>query len=423
MSLEQAGGQSSDGQHVVTSPAARDGNGSEPVSLPHNAVGGENTPSWANLRIAVCLSHFSPAIGGAERQLGMLARRWVELGHDVHVFTRRRSDAPSLAMDQGVQIHRVIRTIEGGALFGASFIASLTKSLLAHRRKYDVLLAGQLPWESVATGLISRALGRPAIARVASVGVNGDVAQIQNARGTGCLMWAIRGHHSYVVPNAPARGELRSLGIRDEQILQIKNGVDLSVYRPSTTEDPRRDRTVLFVGRLTEAKNPLAVLRAWNLLPPGHDYRLLVAGEGPLRGDLEAYARQQRLAGVHFLGECRGMNEVYAQASILVVTSPSEGCSNALLEGMACGLCPIVSQVTGNVEVVDNARSGWQVPLDDDQALAIVIRRLVENPAERASIGLAASQYASENHDVTRTADEYLSVFERAVHARRRATR
>ena len=58
------------------------------------------------LRIVVCLSHFHPTVGGAERQLLHLARHWASWGHTVHVITRPLHDAPHHEMVDQITIRR-----------------------------------------------------------------------------------------------------------------------------------------------------------------------------------------------------------------------------------------------------------------------------------------------------------------------------
>src|SRR3569623_1705396 len=74
------------------------------------------------LRIAICLSHFHPTVGGAERQIFQLAERWAEWGHEPLVITRRLAGQPSRELISGIEIRRAISTVSLGPLFGLSFL-------------------------------------------------------------------------------------------------------------------------------------------------------------------------------------------------------------------------------------------------------------------------------------------------------------
>ena len=87
--------------------------------------------SARKLRIAICLSHFHPTIGGAERQLLQLARYWTAWGHRVYVFTRPMAGQTRRETVDGIEIRRSLHTLSLGPLFGVTFIGRLTASLLA----------------------------------------------------------------------------------------------------------------------------------------------------------------------------------------------------------------------------------------------------------------------------------------------------
>ncbi len=369
-------------------------------------------PGRPPLRIAVCLAYFHPVVGGAERQMFQLAERWARWGHEPVVFTRPLPGQPLRETIAGIEIRRCIRTVPLGPLFGATFIASLAGQLLAARRRYDVLLAAQLPWEAVATGLVCARLRKPAIAVPASTGPGGDVDQILNARGARLLRRWVLCNHRFLALSQQTQAELHQLGCPVEQVARITNGVDLNRFRPSADVSSQRDRTVCFVARLVPAKNPHVLLRAWGRLNAAGEYRLLIAGDGPLSDELRSAAAAARLKNVEFLGQCADVPAVHRQASVYVLPSPSEGCSNALLEAMASGLCPVVSCVPGNVDLVRQEETGLLFPHDDDEALAAALRRVLTDAALRRRLAAAARAYVEAHHDLDSIARRFVEEFE-----------
>jgi glycosyltransferase involved in cell wall biosynthesis len=292
--------------------------------------------------------------------------------------------------------------------------------LLRFARRYDVVLAAQAPWEAVATGLVARRLGKPSIVRIASVGPAGDLAQIRRAKGSRLLRRLVLRNRCFLAPSAQARTELAALGCSSDCIRSISNGVDLDRFSPPRAAEPPdepRSRTALFVGRLTDLKNPLAVLRAWRHVERRGEHRLLVAGDGPLRESLQAYCRQEKLASVEFLGQADDMPAVYRRAAVLVQPSPNEGCSNALLEAMACGLCPIVSRVPGNLDVVQHEVTGLTITLNDDAALAAALLRSLDDAALRTRLAEAARRHVVSHHALDHVARQYLELFDELLAA------
>jgi glycosyltransferase involved in cell wall biosynthesis len=364
------------------------------------------------LRIVICLSHFHPVVGGAERKMQQLAERWALLGHQPLVLTRILPGTCRREVVNGVEINRVIRTASVGPAFGATFIASLTTHLLRRARRFDVLLAGQLPWESVATGIVSRLLRKPSVAFAASTGPNGDVRQILTARGGGLLRRLVLGNSRFVALSEQGRAELRQLGCREETIVPSTNGVDLERFRPAADGCAERDRTVLYLSRLVAAKNPQVLLRAWKRVNAEGRYRLLIAGDGPLDSELRQLARQENLNGVEFLGHVDDVAAAHRRAGTFVLPSPSEGCSNALLEAMAGGLCPVVTRVPGNVDVIEDQVNGLLFAHDDELQLAGALASALSDAPLRRRLATAAREHVEKRHDLDRIASGLIALFQ-----------
>jgi glycosyltransferase involved in cell wall biosynthesis len=378
-----------------------------------------DTAARRRLRIAICLAHFHPVVGGAERQMFQLAERWARWDCEPVVFTRTAPGLPRCEFVSGIEIRRVIRTCSLGPLFGLSFIGSLAATLLRSARRFDVVLDGQVPWEAVATGLVCPLLGKQAIVVPASTGSAGDVRQIEDAKGSWLLRRLVLNNDLFVALSSQARAELLQLGCRPARVCRMGNGVDIDRFRPQpdTTE---RQRTVVFVGRLVAAKNVHVLLRAWQRLNAAGNYRLLIAGNGPLAGELRDEAERRALRGVSWLGQVDDVAALHRQASVLVSSSPSEGCSNALLEAMASGLCPVASRVPGNVDLVRDGVNGLLFNHNDEGELAAALARVLEDEALRRRLAESARGYVVAHHDLDRIAGELLDAFEMLASKRER---
>ncbi len=363
------------------------------------------------LRIAICLSHFYPTIGGAERQALQLARQWTAWGHEVRVITRPVPGLPRRETLDGIEIRRSIHTVSLGPLFGVTFVGRLAASLLRLAARYDVVLAAQAPWEAVATGLVRRITGKPTVVRLANAGPYGDLRQLQQARGRSILTRLVKSNDLFVALSRQAGEELRRLGCPPDKIRQLTNGVDTVHYAPPPSPLPQRDRTVLFVGRLSEQKNPLALLRSWQRVNARREYQLLMAGEGPLESSARQLAVELQLGGIEWLGSCRDLRSVYHRASVFVLPSLSEGCSNALLEAMASGLCPVATNIGGNSDVIADGVNGRLVEARHDQQLTDVLGEVLADRDTRQRLALAAREHVMAHHDAQHVARQYLNAF------------
>ena len=140
---------------------------------------------------------------------------------------------------------------------------------------------------------------------------------------------------------------------------------------------------------------------------------LLLAGDGPLRGQLEALAGRLGIAArVHFLGHCDDVRVPLGAADLLVLPSLWEGMPLALLEGMACRLPVVASDVSGSRELVVPGRPGLLVPPGDAEALAEALEELLTHPARARALGEAGRKRVEERFGGRAQARRYRALFE-----------
>jgi glycosyltransferase involved in cell wall biosynthesis len=175
--------------------------------------------------------------------------------------------------------------------------------------------------------------------------------------------------------------DLRALAWRTEPGLAIDvipNGVDTRQFTPAGRGE-RND--ILFAGRLIRRKGVAFLLEAYAGLDDlPRRPRLLIAGDGPERGALEALSRRLGVAdSVTFLGylERDRLARVYGEAGIFVLPSLAEALSNVVLEAMASGQA-IVTTATGAREVLQD--NGLVVPPGDSVALRNALARYLTDP-------------------------------------------
>jgi len=208
--------------------------------------------------------------------------------------------------------------------------------------------------------------------------------------------------------SADLRGRALRLGSRPERTRTVPYGVDVSVFSPDRDTRGLRQRLgippggllVLAFGRLVEKKGFGHLLEASGRVP---GIRLVIAGEGGLRGELEAKARSAGAPAV-FTGSLDRETLAAALAAADMVAIPSvvdqagnvDGLPNALLEALAAGRAVVASRVAGIPEVLEDGVNGLLVPEKDSAALAEALRRLVAEPETRARLGAEARRRARE---------------------------
>jgi glycosyltransferase involved in cell wall biosynthesis len=156
---------------------------------------------------------------------------------------------------------------------------------------------------------------------------------------------------------------------------------------------PERATVGAWIGSLDERKDPLTPIEAVREVARASvPARLLLAGDGPLRAEIERIVSREGLP-VHVLGFRRDLREVLAAADFFVLSSRREGLSFALLEAMSLGLVPVVSDAPGNPEAVGDA--GIVVRYGDAAALADAVSRLAADEGNRRDLGERARERAT----------------------------
>jgi len=192
------------------------------------------------------------------------------------------------------------------------------------------------------------------------------------------------------------------------------NGVDLDRFQPG--KRPREPGTVLHVGRLVEKKGSADLIAA---LAGMSGVRLVVIGDGPLRGQLQ---RQAGAMGVkaQFLG-AQPAEEVATwmrRATLLAAPSltardgDAEGLPNVIVEGAACGIPVVATRHSGIPEAVEDGLTGYLVPEGDRAGLAARIGALLESADLRREMGFAARALVVERFDRARQAERLEAIYD-----------
>jgi glycosyltransferase involved in cell wall biosynthesis len=181
---------------------------------------------------------------------------------------------------------------------------------------------------------------------------------------------------------------LVDLGVDEQRITVLRNGVDLKLFRPVEASALRAQlgcglHVLLSVGLLIERKGHNFAIGALPLLP---DCRLVIVGDGKLRGELEAQARDlgvaERVEFVRHVNQDK-LPEYYSAADALVLMSDREGMANVLLESIGCGTPVVASPAWGTAEVVASPAAGVLLRERSSAALAAGVHALLAAPPSR----------------------------------------
>ncbi|HTT03876.1 MAG TPA: glycosyltransferase family 4 protein [Steroidobacteraceae bacterium] len=199
------------------------------------------------------------------------------------------------------------------------------------------------------------------------------------------------------------------------KVRQVHCGIERSFYSEGEAVEGKANRLVC-VGRLCEAKGQLLLVQAAaSLAAQGIDFELVLAGDGPIRAQLEALISAQGLSGrVHITGWVSSP-EVRAQilaSRALVLPSFAEGLPVVIMEAMSLRR-PVISTYIGGIpELVRHGENGWLIPAGSVEELAAAMRDCLARPAQHMQrLGAAAYQRVTTRHDIDTEALKLAQLF------------
>jgi glycosyltransferase involved in cell wall biosynthesis len=348
---------------------------------------GQATTVSTNIKICHVIDHLS--LHGAQVYLAKLVRGLSERGYEQRVYGLNDPRHPKIVQmmeDAGARV----QTIGKLQLLSSVGLVKLSLDLVRWRPQ---IVQTYLRFSDV----IGRVLGR-----LAGVPVNVSVVTQPNVdkyRWQFLLDHLTAGLSDRVVFNSEEIIDfsLSKEGVRRAQVVFIPNGIDIEPKSSPVAGALVRaqlgisaEATVIgSVARLYPQKGHACLLSAFaKVLLEYPEVVLLVVGDGPLRGELEAQASSLNIDGrVRFLGERGDLADVMDALDLYVQASLWEGMSIALMQAMLCEIPVVATSVDGTVEVIDDRDTGYLVKPGDSEALADGILYALRNKDSAREIG------------------------------------
>jgi glycosyltransferase involved in cell wall biosynthesis len=211
------------------------------------------------------------------------------------------------------------------------------------------------------------------------------------------------------------------IGYPAERTIVHRIGVDVEQFKPPVAN--RREKIVLFVGRLVEKKGCASLIEAMaEVQRRCPEAELVVIGGGRLRADHEARAAAGRIR-CRFLGtqpptvvqDWMGRAAVFCVPSVVAASGDAEGFGMVFIEAQAMGL-PVVSTCSGGIpEAVENRETGLLVNERDPRALAEAILALIESNELWQRFSVAGRKRVVEHFNLARQTERLEEVFEQLL--------
>jgi len=339
------------------------------------------------LRIALVSEYYYPHFGGVTEHVHFLSRELRERGHHVDIVTSHIGEAPE---EPGLfRLGRSRRVYFNGSEARLTFGVSRTKlRALFLEGRYDLVhvhspLTPTLPIFAVEAAEV------PVIG---TVHTNFGRSLLYTLLGRRVQAVADRLAATIAVSPTAAAAHDRYFDINWHI---IPNGVDLHQFRRGL-EAPESMRGhgpyILFLGRLDPRNGLSELIHAFGLVAERvPDARLIVVGDGPLRGHYQRQAAGN--PAIRFEGAVKDeRGSYYANCTVYACPTTKASFGITLLEAMGCGAPIVCSNIEGFTDVVRNGHDCVMTRLGDHHALAEGLLKVIGDPALRRRLAEAGHE-------------------------------
>jgi len=304
-----------------------------------------------------------------------------------------------------------------------AWIFQLHRSLISLHNDYDILHVHILWWGSLLLGLWSRLWKKTVLYE--TVLLDSDTPSgILHERFGGLKLWLLKKFHAILAINDFLAQDYLDHGFSQEQVFLLPNCVDTELFRPATNQEEKRSLraslglpldafVLLFVGSLIHRKGFDILMQAFDIVA-SHDERFYLLAVGPSSKDenpsldeeflehvvkeLEGKPASQRFLLPGLIQDRARLAEFYRASDVFVFPSRNEGLPSVLLEAMATGLVPVVSDLPVFQSIIQPDVNGIIVPGEDTHALAESLLRVPEDWEMRQRLGKSARESVLDRH-------------------------
>lgn len=328
--------------------------------------------------------------GGAERVFVNLAEYFQKKGYRVTMVTQYQFDGKEeYALPQGVK--RVLSDLTEEELSNSRIINFLRRVSKLHRiwkaEKPNLVLSciGKNNFMTVVTTMFTKSKS--------VVSVVGEAKEEYPSRLMRMLANLLFPFADGIILQTERSRYFFHRSVRRKAVI-LPNSLNPDFMKPRY--EGEREPRIVSVGRMDANKNHEMMLRAFASLADQYPaYTLTIYGDGELRGYLEELAGRLGISERVFLpGVIPNVAAQIEKAALFLLTSYSEGVSNALIEALATGLPVISTDVPsgGTVELMTDEVNGLIIPPGDEKALEQAMDRMLGDPAFANRMGREAAK-------------------------------
>ena len=208
----------------------------------------------------------------------------------------------------------------------------------------------------------------------------------------------------------------RRFGVKEDKLVYIQNGVDLSEVEEQRLKPFSPDKNIKhvgFVGQMISRKNIFDLLDIFDTLQEKHgNLKLSLLGDGDQRAELEEYAKKLKHAdSMHFLGFRDDRLALLQSFDLFAMTSSLEGIPRCLMEATAMGIPVAAYNIAGIDQLITHNESGLLAPLGEKETLTKYWEQILFEQPLADKLADNAREFVNTHYSAQRMADEYTTLF------------
>jgi glycosyltransferase involved in cell wall biosynthesis len=344
---------------------------------------------------------------GGEQQAASLVRGLGQRGQ--RVLLAGRPGAPFLTRDHGAGAQRHAF----GFRNAADLVTAARLAGVVHRERVDIVHAHTSHAHHFAC-LACKLAGRGRVVVTRRV----DFPPSRNP----LTAWRYANADRVVAISECIAGVMRAYGVAEDRLAVIHSTQDPA--RLAVDPLPRNElgvspdaKLLLCPAALVGHKDHATLLAAMACVRESvPEACLLLAGEGPLRPQLEEQAGRLRLGdSVRFLGQRDDVPRLLQTADLFVLSSAMEGMGSAVIEALMCGLPVVATEAGGIPENIRHEETGLLAPVGNPGALGDAIVRLLRDPALASRLAGAGKRFALAERSADTMVERYVRLYEEVL--------
>jgi glycogen synthase len=373
-------------------------------------------------------------VGGISRVVEGLSRALVTLGAEAHVITAEMPGSPLEEDDQGVYVHRVkiespAPSFQAWVLLMNHYFAKRAGKLAGEVGSFDIVHVHD--WLVHPCGAeVKSFLGSTLVSTLHSLEYrrSGNSTAPESQMVESLEWWVTYESKLVTVCSESMKRDTKwKYNVPEDKIVVIPNGVNLSKYESVKVNKHQArakwgvngsEKLLLFVGRLTHQKGVEYLIRAIPSVAKSHNVRLIVVGDGYMRGQLESEANATgqgwRMRFTGFISDS-DVVELLLSSDVMVIPSVYEPFGVVALEAMASSLPVVASNVDGLAEIVEDEETGILVKPRDSASISGGISKILSDPVNAKRMVANARAEVSKRYTWDAIANSVLKTYRDAL--------